>query len=63
MRFFGFFKRKQNPVAVAKKSTTEIAREVVAGKWGNGLTRRKKLEAAGYDYKAIQDKVNWLLDS
>jgi hypothetical protein len=44
-----------------KKSDLEIAKEVIDGKWGNGKTRKKKLEAAGYNYKTIQEKVNWLL--
>lgn len=30
-----------------KKSNTEIAKEVIAGKWGNGADRKKRLEAAG----------------
>ena len=45
----------------AKKSNKEIAKEVIAGKWGNGETRKKKLKAAGYDYKAVQKEVNKLL--
>ena len=40
------------------KSCEEIAREVIAGKWGNGNTRKNKLTAAGYDYCAIQKLVN-----
>ena len=44
----------------AKKSNTQIAKEVKAGKWGNGATRKKKLKAAGYDYNAIQKIVNKL---
>jgi N-acetylmuramoyl-L-alanine amidase CwlA len=47
--------------SVSKKSTTEIAKEVIAGKWGNGNDRRQKLTAAGYDYAAVQAKVNQLL--
>lgn len=43
------------------KSVTELAKEVIAGKWGNGADRRKKLEAAGYNYSAVQKKVNELL--
>lgn len=43
------------------KSVTEIAKEVIAGKWGNGFTRKKKLTAAGYDYDKVQKKVNELL--
>jgi hypothetical protein len=31
------------------------------GKWGNGATRKKKLTAAGYDYNAVQKRVNELL--
>ena len=43
-----------------KKSNTDIAKEVLQGKWGNGDERRKKLEAAGYNYSAIQAEVNRL---
>ena len=44
-----------------KKTIEELAREVIAGKWGNGPDRKKKLAAAGYDYDAVQKKVNALL--
>lgn len=44
-----------------KKSIDAIAREVIRGDWGNGDERRKKLTAAGYDYSAVQKKVNELL--
>lgn len=44
----------------AGKSVDELAREVLQGKWGNGAERKKRLEAAGYDYAAIQKKVNQL---
>lgn len=47
--------------APVKKSIDEVAREVIAGKWGNGSDRRKRLEAAGYDYNAVQNRVNQLL--
>ena len=43
------------------KSTTEIAREVIAGKWGVGAERKKRLTAAGYDYSAVQRVVNLLI--
>ena len=43
------------------KTTEEIAKEVINGKWGNGDERKKKLEAAGYNYRTIQDKVNELV--
>ena len=45
----------------AKKSNIEIAKEVIAGKWGNGTNRKNKLTAAGYDYTAVQKEVNRLL--
>ena len=41
-----------------KKSNYDIATEVIAGKWGNGAVRKKKLTEAGYDYTAIQKIVN-----
>lgn len=43
------------------KSIDELANEVIAGKWGNGVTRKLKLMTAGYDYNAIQKRVNSLL--
>lgn len=45
----------------ALKSITEIAKEVIDGKWGNGEDRKKKLAAAGYDYESVRKKVNELL--
>jgi len=44
--------------APAKKSNEEIAKEVLAGAWGNGDDRKNRLSAAGYDYDAIQAIVN-----
>ena len=44
----------------AKKSVTEIAKEVLAGKWGNGTDRMKRLKAAGYNYSEVQKVVNAL---
>lgn len=41
-----------------KKSNEEIAEEVIAGKWGNGTDRKKRLESAGYNYNDIQSIVN-----
>lgn len=45
---------------VKKKSNKAIAKEVLAGKWGNNHERKKKLIAAGYDYEAIRKIVNKL---
>lgn len=47
--------------AAPKKTNAEIAKEVIAGKWGNGTERKKRLEAAGYDYNAVQRAVNTAL--
>lgn len=51
--------KKYGAGSVAKKKTnSEIAKEVVAGKWGNGQERINRLTEAGYDYKAVQKIVN-----
>ena len=46
---------------VSSKSIDELAREVIAGNWGNGEDRKQRLKAAGYDYSAVQVKVNELM--
>jgi len=38
-----------------------LALEVIAGAWGVNEERKKKLEAAGYDYERVQKCVNDLL--
>ena len=43
------------------KSNEEIAKEVIAGKWGSGNDRRQRLSNSGYDYKVIQSIVNDML--
>jgi hypothetical protein len=45
----------------AKKTVSDIAAEVIKGKWGNGAERKKKLTEAGYDYKKVQAKVDDIL--
>lgn len=42
-------------------SAEAIAREVIAGKWGNGDDRKKRLEAAGYNPSKVQEDVNAIL--
>lgn len=44
-----------------KKTIDQIAKEVIAQKWGNGIARRVRLTAAGYNYNEVQNKVNQLL--
>lgn len=51
------------PTKKTTKTNTEIAKEVIAGKWGNGTARKKALNAAGYNYSAIQKLVNQMLKS
>lgn len=63
-------KRTKNIVSYARpayeaddhvKTVDELAKEVIAGKWGSGNDRRQRLIKAGYDYRAVQDKVNQIL--
>ena len=44
-----------------KKTIDELAREVINGDWGNGQERYDRLTAAGYDYYAVQKRVNEIL--
>ena len=53
--------RKWIDSAPVEVDITEIAREVISGKWGNGTERKQKLTLAGYDYKKVQAEVNRLL--
>ena len=43
------------------KTVDELAREVIRGLWGNGTERKNRLTEAGYDYRAVQRRVNELL--
>ena len=54
---------KGQTTTVPKKSVDELAKEVINGKWGNGDARKKALTDAGYDYNAVQQKVNQLLSA
>lgn len=44
------------------KDLTQVAKEVIQGKWGNGEDRKKRLANAGYDYLEVQKKVNSLMN-
>lgn len=46
-----------------EKTTEEIAKEVIAGKWGNNPERKQRLTEAGYNYDEIQAEVNRLLNA
>lgn len=43
------------------KSVSEIAREVLSGKWGNGQERKDRLTSAGYNYEDVRKEVNRLI--
>lgn len=44
-------------------SIEEIARQVINGDFGNGNTRKSKLQKLGYNYDEVQAKVNEILNS
>lgn len=50
------YKSKATPETV-----DDIAAQVIEGKWGNNPERRERLIAAGYDYAAVQTRVNELV--
>lgn len=54
-------KSTQAAATTPKQTIDEIAREVILGKWGNGQERKDRLTEAGYDYSAVQKRVNELL--
>lgn len=54
----GYSKTEADENVPTKKSNEAMADEVIAGRWGNGSDRKARLEAAGYDYSAIQSIVN-----
>lgn len=53
-QYKGFGSQPAQPV---KKSVDELANEVWEGKWGNGEKRKERLTAAGYNYAAVQKRV------
>lgn len=40
------------------KPMSELVQEILRGDWGNGDERKRRLTAAGYDYKIVQAAVN-----
>jgi len=53
--------KKDEPTTTPSKSIDELAHEVINGKWGNGADRKTALTNAGYDYSAVQNRVNEIL--
>lgn len=53
--------KQTSGIVSTKKSIDEIAKEVIRGEWGNGQERKDRLTKAGYDYNAVQKRVNQML--
>lgn len=53
--------KKTSASTTVKKSVNTLAKEVLAGKWGNGTDRKNRLTKAGYDYNKVQAAVNKLV--
>ena len=49
------------PAPSPSKSIDDLAMEVIRGDWGNGEERKQRLTAAGYDYSAVQQRVNEIM--
>ena len=49
------------PVDEKARDLKVVAQEVIMGIYGNGNERKRKLAAAGYDYKEVQKLVNQML--
>ena len=54
----GVLGKKKSSLAKGKKSLDRLVLEIYQGKWGNGSVREKKLTAAGYNYRTVQNRVN-----
>lgn len=57
----GYAQPKYGSSSNGQKSITDIAQEVINGKWGNGADRTSALQKAGYDPNAVQNEVNRIL--
>lgn len=51
------------PAPSTKLSLDEIAKKVINGAYGNYPERKTKLEAEGYNYSEVQNRVNEMLNS
>ncbi len=58
----GGYNGYKKPNIPEKKTVTQLAKEVIEGKWSNGDERKQKLTEAGYNYSAVQKKVNELCE-
>ena len=51
------------PKEEPKKTTAQIAQEVIDGKWGNGEERVERLKAAGYEEVRLVDTTEEIFGS
>lgn len=62
---FGYFVFDENGKIIYplknQKTIDQLGREVIQGLWGNGEERKRRLRSAGYDYVAVQKRVNEIL--
>lgn len=58
-----FLRPKNQSNIVTLKSIDEVAHEVINRQWGDGEERKRRLSEAGYDAKAVQNKVNELMNA
>lgn len=56
------FEPEPEPVIKTDKSVTEIAHEVLAGKWGRGNIRKKRLHDAGYDADEVSAEISKIIN-
>lgn len=63
IRGFARPKYDEEPVktTVVKKTVNQLAEEVIRGVWGTGAIRKNALTKAGYNYAAVQTRVNEIL--
>ena len=57
----GIARVRKEEKASGSKSIAELAKEIIAGKWGTGSERKRKLVQAGYDFREVQEEVNRIL--
>ena len=56
-----FRKEEPTPAPTPNKSIDEVAEAVIRGEYGNYPERKEKLEAEGYNYSEVQNRVNEML--
>lgn len=59
-KYFDKFSKLKD-TEITTPSIDDIAKDVIAGKYGNGAERKQKLANAGYDYATVQNRVNEML--